>query len=590
MPGASVILKVGSAIKQYAKSGDQWWYSYGSGGPILNTGQILAGNGGNASQYAAPGGDAIVLGRNTVNRDIIKAGNGGSLSGTGSGEAGKGGVTQIWGKLGGSGHLYNQQGAQALAGHGGNCSSSAQTGGNGGNLWLVSLPNVYLSGGTHKAGNRGSGCTNSQDGGVTIEPLLIDLSNANTEVTGGNVSIYGGDGTILDLSNINDIAINATGDVILAVGDNGRIDLSQNNSSIIKAAGKVYLFSDNPVLMDDGVTLETLINASQIVRGYSKILREVSITATDQVLVGEPNTSIMIGVSLSNYGPEADTYTLNVTNPKAWPLSQLPATLEVPGLSTVDLALKITLSEMRGDLNVITITATSQNDSEVSATATVQAAVAGGTLALANTPSSATVGSGSGPLPKEMHLFMKIYGSGSGRVTGKEVSHRRNGQIREQSLGRLNCKSAHCQADPQDPFGIGCDPKACQAVIQTGNRVILSAEPDAGSMFRGWYGDYCVDNRSMMDGNEVCIAFFAKLHQLTMKTVGPGHVRFFKPYRLKCQDNKCVAQFGHGTTTSLQAIPDGNARFLGWTGDCTGRSSLLSLEIKDAQTCTAHFE
>jgi len=53
-PGASVILKVGSSVKQYGKAGDQWWYSYESGGPIFNAGTIKAGNGGDGSQYAAP--------------------------------------------------------------------------------------------------------------------------------------------------------------------------------------------------------------------------------------------------------------------------------------------------------------------------------------------------------------------------------------------------------------------------------------------------------------------------------------------------------------------------------------------------------
>ena len=340
--------------------------------------------------------------------------------------------------------------------------------------------------------------------------------------------------------------------------------------------------------MDDGVTLDALINANQIVRGPSKILREVSIAATDQSLASEPNTTITVGITLSNNGPEADTYTLKVSNPKGWSLSQLPATIEVPGLSTIDLALDITLSEMRGDLNIITITATSQNDSEISATATVQAAVAGGSLA--NQPSNTTtVGSGSVPLPNEMLLFVKIYGSGSGKVTGKKVSHTRKGKIINKSLG-LNCKPIHCQADPQDPHGIGCEPNACQAVIQTGKKVILSAEPDAGSMFRGWYGDDCVDNELLMTGNQVCIAFFANLHQLTVKTIGHGTVSFYKPHKLGCNDEKCVAQFGHGTTTHLKAVPDENKRFLGWTGDCTGKNATVSLNVKDDQTCTAHFE
>ncbi|MBE9563441.1 MAG: choice-of-anchor D domain-containing protein, partial [Proteobacteria bacterium] len=66
--GASVILKVATSINKYDKAGDQWWYSYSSGGPLLNTGAIVSGNGSDSDYQAGMGGDAIVLGRNTTNK------------------------------------------------------------------------------------------------------------------------------------------------------------------------------------------------------------------------------------------------------------------------------------------------------------------------------------------------------------------------------------------------------------------------------------------------------------------------------------------------------------------------------------------
>lgn len=72
--GASVILKVGSGLSSDSKMGAWWWY--GNGGPLLNAGIIKAGAGGQGYRYGAPGGNAIVLGRNTVNTQTIEAGKG----------------------------------------------------------------------------------------------------------------------------------------------------------------------------------------------------------------------------------------------------------------------------------------------------------------------------------------------------------------------------------------------------------------------------------------------------------------------------------------------------------------------------------
>jgi len=374
-PGTSIILKVGSSVQQYDKVGDQWWYSYESGGPIFNTGTIKAGNGGDASQYAAPGGNAIVLGRDTTNTGIIQAGNGGNLTGTSDGEAGEGGLTQIWGKLGGEGHLYNQNGAKALAGNGGNCNTATQTGGEGGNLWLVSLPDVHLSGGQHEAGMGGTNCnTTDKDGWVRIEPSIIDLSGANTVVSGGNIAIYGGNDWILDLSNLSDTVLNATGDITLAVGEGGTINMKGSSGSILQAGGQVQIFADQ-IVLDENVALSDLVQATDIVVGPSKILREVSLASPGK-LAAEPEITLPVNLILSNNGPEADTYTFNVTDSAGWVLSQLPSTIEVKELDTVELVLNVTLPATRGATDVITVTATSQADSEVKASTAVQVTVA----------------------------------------------------------------------------------------------------------------------------------------------------------------------------------------------------------------------
>jgi Divergent InlB B-repeat domain len=363
-PGASVLLKVGTGFDKYGKMGDWWWE--GSGGPILNTGEIIAGKGGDGSQYGAPGGDAIVLGRNNTNAKRIQAGDGGNVLGTGIGEGGRGGLTQIWGKLGGPGHLYVQNGAQALAGNGGNCNpqSNQQTGGNGGNLWLVSLPDVHIEGGITKAGSGGQGCARpGQAGFVQIEPNVISLAGAATHVKGGNIAIYGGNDWTLDLSNLSGTVIEASGTLTLAVGKGGLIDFRNSTGQILKAK-EVQIFSDN-LLIDNDQKILDYIAAENIVIGPSKILRNVSLTVAGK-LFGNPGEVLSIPLVIANNGPEDDQYTITVKDSAGNILNQLAA-VEVKGLETVNLSIALTIPTS----NKVIFTAVSQADKEVSSTSEV---------------------------------------------------------------------------------------------------------------------------------------------------------------------------------------------------------------------------
>ncbi|NJO15751.1 MAG: choice-of-anchor D domain-containing protein [Thioploca sp.] len=362
-PGASVLFKVGTGFDKYGKMGDWWWY--GSGGPILNTGEIIAGKGGDGYQYGAPGGDAIVLGRNTTNTNRIQAGDGGNNLGNGTGAGGRGGLTQIWGKLGGPGHLYVQNGAQALAGNGGNCNRSGQqTSGNGGNLWLVSLPDVHIEGGITKAGRGGQGCAiHGQDGFVQIEPNVISLAGAATQVSGGDIAIYGGPDWTLDLSNLSGTVIEASGTLTLAVGKGGLIDF-RNSTGQVLTAKEVQIFTDN-LLINSGKKISDYIAAENIVIGPSKILRNVSLTVASK-LFGNPGELLSIPLIIANNGPEDDQYTVTATDFAGNILSQLAA-VEVKKLDTVNLAIDITIPTS----NKVIFTAVSQADKEVSSSSEV---------------------------------------------------------------------------------------------------------------------------------------------------------------------------------------------------------------------------
>jgi hypothetical protein len=363
-PGASVILKVGTEFHQQDKLGDWWWY--GSGGPILNTGEIIAGKGGDGSQYGAPGGNTLVLGRNTTNTNRIQAGDGGNILSTQSGQGGRGGLTQIWGKLGGPGHLYNQHGAQALAGNGGHCNpnGSQQTGGDGGNLWLVSLPDVHIEGGITQAGLGGDQCTvNGQDGWVRIEPNVISLAGAQTQVNGGNIAIYGGNNWTLDLSNLHGTVIEASGNITLAVGNNGLIDLRNSTGPILKALGEVQIFTDN-ILLEPNETLAEHIEANSIVVGPSKLLRDVVLVAPSKVS-GKLGDTIPVQLTLTNGGIEEDVYTITTTDStQNW---QQLVVGPISGLETIKISVNFTIS----NTNLITLKASSQDDPKVFSTAEI---------------------------------------------------------------------------------------------------------------------------------------------------------------------------------------------------------------------------
>ena len=357
--GGDVILISGEQVKRHDKAGNWWWYSYQSGGPIYNKGRIMGGNGGMSYLASCPsgkGGNAIVLGCNTANTGtgMIKAGTGGLSAGGGTG--GEGGLTQIWGKLGGRGYLINT--GEITGGDGGKGSK----GGKGGNLWLVSLPDVHLNGGTHRSGNGGEGTPNGKKGWVRIEPNSISITDA--VIDGENVSIYGGNDWTLDLNTMNS-TITSTENITLAVGDGGVVDLTGNTETIL-SANKVSIFSD-AVVLDDGVSLEDVIDANEISTAPAKILKDVSLTGVSMVQ-GNPGDKVSVFVKLANNGPEKDTYALSATSAGGSTISQLPPTVEVDGLELIELVLDVTLPDTEDATDTITVMATSQADSAVTAT------------------------------------------------------------------------------------------------------------------------------------------------------------------------------------------------------------------------------
>lgn len=354
---------------------------YLSAATVKNEGSIIAGHGGNGQRYAARGGSISIYGNiitNTQSIGYISAGRGGSLTGLDSGRAGRGGRVAIWGN-----ESLSSDGQGIFAGNGGNCNAAAtspQRGGDGGHMRLNAGVTVDLLGGSFATGKGGINCSiNGKDGRFNADPPVLNIAGANVKIEGGDVQIYGGEGWQLNLTDMKD-TIKATGDITIAVGAGGSVDLTGISGTAFDAGGQVNIFADN-IALDDGVVLNDIVKAQNIVVGPSKVLRDIAVAAPSK-LSGEPGDVLPVAITLSNGSSLEDTVTLNIVDSSGWKISAVssPAKVDangnvsvtIPALKSVDVEFTVTLAPTVGDSNVVTVIATSQADAEITDTADVQ--------------------------------------------------------------------------------------------------------------------------------------------------------------------------------------------------------------------------
>jgi hypothetical protein len=129
-------------------------------------------------------------------------------------------------------------------------------------------------------------------------------------------------------------------------------------------------------------------------------------------------------------------------------------------------------------------------------------------------------------------------------------------------------------------------------VLDEGTDVVLTAVPDAGSVFRGWSGAGC-------SGEDDCVltvsqatsvvAEFVAQHELEVIVdgSGTGSVTSF-PEGIDC-GFQCAAPFDEGTEVTLTAVPDEGSAFAGWSGEiCSGTSDCV-VTMYEAGSVTATF-
>ena len=133
--------------------------------------------------------------------------------------------------------------------------------------------------------------------------------------------------------------------------------------------------------------------------------------------------------------------------------------------------------------------------------------------------------------------------------------------------------------------GINCG-SDCTETYYAGENVTLTATPTPEALFVGWKEPHCADTITLT-ANTHCTAVFEPLpnYAVILNTVGNG--RILNTAGMNC-GTQCVSYLT-GTEVTLTAIPDRNAHFSGWEGDCTETNSSFSFTLTADRSCTAIF-
>jgi hypothetical protein len=141
------------------------------------------------------------------------------------------------------------------------------------------------------------------------------------------------------------------------------------------------------------------------------------------------------------------------------------------------------------------------------------------------------------------------------------------------------------------PSGINCG-SICSYQFGSGTNVTLTATPNSPSVFSGWSGDVVSSNSTVtitMNSNKNVTATFNILYTLTLTKTGTGTGTVTSsPSGINCGAT-CSYQFISGTNVTLTAIPDATSAFIGWSGDATGSSSIVTVIMNSNKNVIATF-
>lgn len=144
-----------------------------------------------------------------------------------------------------------------------------------------------------------------------------------------------------------------------------------------------------------------------------------------------------------------------------------------------------------------------------------------------------------------------------------------------------------------EPSGVSCISGTCVGQFEPGQVVTLLTEPGSGQMFSGWSGSCTAVSscRLTLTAPMSVTATFAPIPNLPVAlsvfVAGGGEV-VSSPTGIVCSSGTCVEDFPHDSTVTLQANPNPNHVFSGWSGACTGMGSCI-VALPSPMLVTATF-
>ena len=120
-------------------------------------------------------------------------------------------------------------------------------------------------------------------------------------------------------------------------------------------------------------------------------------------------------------------------------------------------------------------------------------------------------------------------------------------------------------------------------IYDIGTSVTITATPDSGSIFGGWFGDLSGNTNPetfLVDADKEITVNFTRQYTLQATSTGNGSVT-------RSPD---TALYDENSTVSLTAVPDSGYQFVSWSGDYSGTDNPAQITMDDDKVISASFE
>jgi hypothetical protein len=140
------------------------------------------------------------------------------------------------------------------------------------------------------------------------------------------------------------------------------------------------------------------------------------------------------------------------------------------------------------------------------------------------------------------------------------------------------------------PAGIDCGTD-CNHPYDLGTNVTLTADPGQNSTFGGWSGACGGSGLTcsvVMNASKSVTATFVSKPLLTVTLLGTGSGTVTSDPTapgINCPAD-CSEHYDAGTPVTLMAVPAAGSMFTGWSGDCSGPTCSLTMNVNKSVTAT----